>query len=389
MKAKSIFPLMLLLVLLAACGEQPEHDERARASRAARAKGDILIGVPGPWNWLQTDRSLYWEGLQMALEEVNDGGGVLGRRLRFIKEDDEGTVSKGRIVAQSFADNPDVVAVIGHFSSIVSLPASLIYEHYGVLMLSPTSTSPELTSRRGLKYVFRNIPTDEEVAEQLAEYLKRKGYDRVVTYYLNDDYGRGLVNAFEIHASEIGCTIVDRLSYDSIARPKYFKRSLESWKKNFTFDAIFLAGVVPQAAEFIVKARQLGITALVVGGDGLNSPRLLEVGGDWVEGTIAASYHNEKDSSPLVQDFNKAFMKRYGEPPDDWAVQGYDAVKLLAHAMQEAGTTVPIKVADALRTTRGWMGITGVHTFDAQGDVVGKPIVLRVVRNGKFQILGD
>lgn len=377
-----------LLVLLAACG-QSEHGERARALKASRERGDIVIGVPGPWNWLQVDKSLYWEGIEMAFQEVNDAGGVLGRKLRFIKEDDQGTVSRGRIVAQKFADNPDVVAVIGHFSSIVSLPTSLIYEHYGILMLSPASTSPELTSRRGLKYIFRNIPTDEEVAKQLAELLNRKGYDRIVTYYINDDYGRGLANAFEIHSSEIGCIIVDRLSYDSIARPKYFRRSLESWKRNFSFDAILLAGVMPQAAEFIVTARQMGITTPIVGGDGLDSPQLLEIGGHWVEGAIMTTYYHHDVPSPIAQEFNKAFSKLYGKLPDSWAAQGYDAVKLLAHAIQKAGTTAPRKVAQALRSTQGWVGVTGEHTFNAQGDVVGKRIILQVVRDGKFKILEE
>lgn len=380
--------MLLLLGFLTSCG-QVETDRQERAERAASSKGDIVIGVPGPWGYLKDEGSLYWNGIEMAFDEINALGGVLGRKLRFVKEDDEGTVSRGRIVAQKFVDDPDMVAVIGHVGSIVSLPASLIYEHYGMLMLSPTSTSPELTYRKGLKYVFRNVPTDEKVGWQVAEYLKKRNLERVVTYYLNDDYGRGLANAFETHATELGCSIIDRLSYDSIAKPKYFRRILESWKKNFNFDGIFLAGEVPQAAEFIIQARQIGIKALIIGGDGLDSPMLWEVGGAWVEGTLVTTYYHTDIPSQQAQDFNKAFMHRYGELPDCWAAQAYDAVKLLASAMEKAGTTVPIKVAQALRATRDWMGVTGKHTFNEQGDVVEKAVVLQVVREGRFELVND
>ena len=88
-----------------------------------------------------------------------------------------------------------------------------------------------------------------------------------------------------------------------------------------------------------------------------------------------------------MRDFVRAFQKRYGLLPDVWAAQGYDAVKVLAHAMEEAGTTVPEKVAEVLHSTKDWPGVTGLHTFDENGDVIGKGIVKKRVQNGKFEYL--
>jgi branched-chain amino acid transport system substrate-binding protein len=375
---------MVLVILLSACSSR--DDKQKRAYRAARGKGDILVGAVAPWESIK-DKGMYWQGLEMALNEVNESGGALGRRIRIVREDDEGKVSKGRIVAQKFADNLDMVAVIGHYNSYISIPTSVVYEYYGLLMLSPTSTSPALTRRQGFKLVFRNIPTDAEVARQLADFATlQEGYRRLMIYYVKDAYGRGLANAFEKRAEEGGGYVVDRLSYDSTSDERYFRKNLTFWKNNFTFDAIFLAGVVPQAAEFISEARRLGITVPILGGDGLDSPQLWEVGGIGVEGTIVGTYFHPDDPRGVVQRFVEAFGTKYGRRPDAWAAQGYDAVKLLAHVMEEAGTTVPHKMAETLRSTRNWPGVTGPHSFNENGDVMGKPIVIKVVRNRSFHL---
>lgn len=381
MKFRHIFFALLLIIVLC-CQSRDEKQERAY--RAARAKGDIIIGAAAPWNNIKAS-GMYWQGIEMAVDEVNTKGGVLGRSIRIIRKDDQGTVNQGRIVAQNFADNLDMVAVIGHYDSYISIPASVIYEYYGLLMLSPTSTSPELTNREGFKLVFRNVPTDEEVARQLARFAYKNGYKRMMIYFVGNAYGRGLAKAFEKQIEKLGGNIVDSLSYDSLSESKYFKNDLEAWKNNFSFDAIFLAGSVrKKAGQIISEARQLGISVPIMGGDGLLSPELWKIGGHWVEGTVVGAFFDPDNPVPEVQSFNKTFSDKYGCLPDDVAAQGYDAVKLLTYSIQKAGTTVPYKVADALRSTKGWIGVTGQHTFNEKGDVEGKSIVLKVVRNKRF-----
>jgi len=387
-RAGSTLSLLLILVLVVSCGQSGDVAQE-REHRAQASKGDITVGVAAPWTRLEAQQILYWQGIEMALDEINQGGGVLGRKIRLIKEDDEGTVTKGRTVAQEFADNLDVVAVIGHFNYYISIPASITYQFYGVLMLCPSSTATGLRSPEGISYVFRTVQTSDQFARRLAELAQKRGYKRLVTYYVNNDYGRELANAFETHATELGHTIVDRLSYDSGDQIAYLKRDLEHWKRDFSFDAVLLAGVVPEAAEIIAEARRLGINAPILGGSGLDYPDLWRVGGDGVDGTIVATYFNPDEARPEVQAFNQAFSKRYERRPDQAAAKGYDALKLLAHAIKQAGTTGPREVAGALAKTKGWVGVTGSHTFNDKGDVVDKPIALQIVRNKKFELLKE
>lgn len=387
MKAGSILQVLLLL-LMASCSLSGDP-KRERDLRAETMTGDIVIGVPAPWTWLRSTGHYYWQGIEMALDELNRSGGVLGRRIRLLKEDDEGEAPKGKTIARKFTENPDVVAVLGHFNSYISIITSTSYEYYGILMLSPTCTSPELTHRRGFTRVFRNIPNDGKNGKDLAKFAVDRGWKRVAIYYVNDDYGRGLANSFELHSTKLGCTIIDRLSYDFTATPLYFQRDLAYWKKNFTFDAIFLGGVVPEAAEFIVEARRLGITVPIFGGDGLDSPELWRVGGDSVEGVIVGTYFHPGDPRPEVQNFDREFTKRYGQRPDTWAAQGYDALKLLAYAMQRAGTAAPGRVARTLREMKNWVGVTGPHTFNSEGDVISKQLKILVVKNRQLELLGE
>ena len=379
MKFRHVFFTILMLSIFC-CQQRDEKQERA--FRAARAKGDIVIGAVASWDSNKT----LWQGIELAVDEVNAKGGVLGRKIRIIKKDDKGSVDEGRFVAQSFACNPDMVAVIGHVDSYISIPASIIYEYYGLVMFSPLSTAPELTVRDGFKLIFRNVPTDKDIARQLAKFAIDMGYQEMVVCFLENAYGRGLARAFEKQFEKTGGTIIDTISYDSLSDAGYFRKSLTTWRDNFSFDAIFLAGTVPQAAEFISEAGKLGIKVPVMGGDGLLSPDLWETGGNRAEGTIVAAFYNPDDPKPMVQQFNRAFRKKYKRLPDDDAAQGYDAVKLIAASIKKAGTTVPCKIADALRLTKNQMGVTGSHTFNERGDVINKAIIIKVVRNNKFEI---
>lgn len=386
MKLKIVGGLLIILfvgsLVMLFGGLAREYDVAVeRDRRAAKADGDIIIGVAWP---LGLEGIMLQEGIKMAVDEINAGGGVLNRRIEILWKDDEASISQGRVVAQQFADNPDVVAVIGHLHSYVSIPASRIYKFSGLLMLSPISTAPKLT-RQGFERIFRNIPSDEDFGRQIVDFAARQGYRRVVIYYVNDAYGRGLATAIERRAEELEIDVVDRLSYDGID-DREFRVALATWEP-LEFDAIFLAGSLPAAARFIKEARGAGVTVPIIGGDGLDSPELWEVAGDAAEGTIVASVFHNDVPRPEVQNFNRDFRTKYGVLPDVFAAQGYDAMRLIAYAMEKAGTTAPGKVAEALHSVKDWPGVTGLHTFDAKGDVVGKPIIKMVVRDGRFEYL--
>ncbi len=375
---------LCFLVLNAAKSESIRWGaKKIRAEQAELAKGPIVIGVAGGWS--SSYLSLL-NGINLALEEINSKGGALGRPLEIVLRDDEMTVATGMQIAQEFADNLDMVAVIGHPNSKVSLSTAVIYEYYGLLMLSPLASSPALT-RQGRRLVFRNIPTDEADGVILAEYAAKQGYKRVAIYYQQDSYSRGLANIFERRCYELGLSIVDRLPYEFTYKTSDFSTDFELWKRQFDFDAILLAGLLPQAGEIIPLIRRSGITAPILSGGSLDNERLIQQAGDAAEGLVVVSTFDPTAQGEKVAAFVKAYEKRFGSLPNRNAAQGYDALNLLAHVIKEGGSTAPEKMAAILRKTRDWQGVTGAHTFDDNGDVQGKPMVVKIVRGGVFQVI--
>lgn len=373
--------LLLSAFPLASCGNSGNPAEE-RARRAREATGDIIVGAA--WPWEARKNILYKQGMIMAVEEINQEGGVLGRKLKIVYRDDQESVSKGRMVAQRFADNPNVVAVIGHLQSFITLPAAAIYDRAGLLLLAPSSTTPELT-QRGYSMVFRLTFSDAAVGRKLADFAARRGYQRVIICYMGNEYGRVLANAFEDQARERGITIVGRQSYNPNIQggSQNLLRIVSRWTGQ-DFDAIFLAGEVPLATMIIAKARSLGITAPVIGSDAVGAASLIEVGGKAVEGTVVPYSFHPDEFKPRVQDFVTSFKQRYGVEPGGGAASAYDAIHLLVYAMEKAGSTVPSEIAEALRATERWQGVMGTFAFDEKGNLISQSIKLKVVEDGQF-----
>jgi len=375
-----------ILTSLASCGGP--RDVAAERARLAR-DGNGAITVAAAWPWSVRSDGFYWEGMKLAMDEVNEAGGILGRPLRIIKEDDRESVNEGRLVAQRLADNPDVVAVIGHLNSHVTIPAADIYDAAGLLMLTPGSTNPELT-RSGHRLVFRSVNNDEEIAKQMVGFAELRGFRRVSICYVRNSYGLGLANAFEQRAQELRIDVVDRQSYDpaETENPMSFQRLVTQWK-DLDFDVLFLAGMAPQAGYLIKQIRTEGIDVPILGGDALDTPELLFSAGEAAEGVIIASVFHPDDPRPEVQRFNRLFRSIYDREPDSWAARGYEAVRLLADGMSAAGSAAPEDVARQFRTMGAWPGLTGTFSFRSNGDVTGKSIVKTIVENGRFKYLED
>ncbi len=369
-KIASLLAAMLLLILLA---QWSGYFKKAD-------KGDIVIGLAWP---VATKNSMLKEGVELAVDEINGQGGINGRKIRLVVKDDEGTVTGGVTVAQSLIQIPDLVAVIGHRASFVSIAASAIYEEAGIVMLSPASTAPSLT-QKGYQLVFRNIPSDAEIARQLALFAARKGHRRMAIYYSEDSYGLGLANAFEDHAKNEGIKIVDRISY--YADGEDLERIAKKWSA-LDYDSIFVAHYMPDGAIFIADAVKAGISLPFLAGDAMDTPELYEIAGKAAEGTVVGSIFNPEVPRPETKSFIEKFSQKYNTPPTPYAAQGYDAVWLLAAAIEESGSTDPKDIAAKLRTFKERPGAAGSHTFTDNGDDVGNLVVKKVIRNGEFQFI--
>lgn len=371
------------LAAATACHQQSPAERRI--AEASTGKGDVVVAAV--WPWAERPDFRYGQGLDLAVDEVNRAGGVGGRRLRVLRVDDHESVDEGRLVAQRLADSADVVAVIGHLESYVTVPAAPIYDQSGLLLFAPVSTDPALTSQ-GLDHVFRGTFTQDAVGQQMAEYAAERGYHRVGVYYVRNPYGRGLANAFEERAGTLGVSVDVREAYDPAdeVSGRTFERTLSMWKAR-DLDALFVAGEVPAAGALVAEARRQGITAPIMGGDAMHADALVRIAGAAAEGTVVASMFHPHDPRPEVQRFTSAFRARYNQDPDMFSASGYDAVHVLAAAMQRAHSAAPNAVARALRDSTHYAGVTGSFHFDANGDPVDKPIVRLQVRHGQFEYL--
>lgn len=354
----------------------------ARAARAAAARGDIVIGAGGPWGTAKGKAVM--SGIELALAELNAEGGVLGRRLRLERGDDHNSAEEGRKVAQAFAADLDVVAVIGHLDSFVSLPTSVMYQFYGLVMVSPISTSPRLT-RQGFARVFRTIPDDTVFGARMARLAGERGSRAAMIYQVRNAYGTGIANAFEKECEALGIAVPDRLSYDSSARASVFRRDLAYWRDNFGFDSIFVAGSIPLACDFVREARAMGIGAEMLAGESLDSPEFPRIAGEGAEGAFVGSTFIPGSPRPQTRAFVAAYKAAYGAEPDAKAAQGYDTLRVIARAIALARSAVPDEIARALRGMEAWEGATGPFAFDAKGDLSGREIAIKTVREGRFE----
>jgi branched-chain amino acid transport system substrate-binding protein len=359
----------LVLVIFGGCGKKTGET--------------YLIGVTGPFTG---DGAQYGEMLRMAAEmraeEINAAGGINGIPLELEFQDDKGDPKEAANAAQKLGSNPRVLAVIGHFNSSCSLAGKEVYNSMGVLQLSPGSTN--VTVCAGGDWTFRNVYRDDFQGQFIAEYIKYVlGYNRVAVFFDNDDYGRGLRDAFAVRAEEIGLEIVREEAYVRDTQ-EYTPQLTQIMAKNP--DIIFVSGLYANAAMILTQARNLGMETPFIGGDGLLSADLVMNAGKASELTVVTCPFLPTAKDERTEKFVASFEERYGTVPDCWAALGYDAVGIVAEAIGEVGPdrrAVRDYVAAMDSKEKAYDGIAGLTYFNEDGDCM-KPLVVAIVKDGVF-----
>ena len=377
--------ITILIGLMAICTSclLPEEPAEERVKQAEKNQGDILVGAVAPWSTIDV---MLWEGIQLGVEEINRKGGLLGRKIRILRRDDENSVEKGVAMGQELSNNPDLVAVVGHYQSFVSLPASVIYQYYGVFMLCTVDTDPELT-RQGFPLIFRTVPDDLDYGKKLAAFCSRKGFNQMALFLQQNEYGRDFSDAFATAAGDVGIELLDGESYNATTTPADIRNILQRWKEHTDLDAILLSGELPQAAVIIREARRLGLKQPIVGGIKLDRKKLIKLLNHETGDVYFPTVFDPGAGSPEARRFVNAFQKRYGKAPDVLAAQGYDTITCLRYAIQKARSTAPPEMAKALRSAKDLKGVTGALQFTPEGARIVDHIVIKTLENGKFIIL--
>ena len=324
------------------------------------------------------------KGTMLAVEEINAAGGVLGRRIQLITEDNQSKAGESATIAKKLISRDKVVALIGEVASTRSLEAAPIAQQARIPMISPSSTNPKVTEIGN--YVFRVCFIDPFQGVVMAKFARNtlKLKRVAVLTSVSSAYSVGLAKYFKERFAQDGGVIALEQKFSE--GDKDFKAQLTAIKAA-NVDGIFLPGYYTEAALVCKQARDLGLSIPLFGGDGWEAPQLLSIGGAAVEGTYYSTHYSPENKSPAVTGFVERFKKRWNnEVPDAMAALGYDAAMVLADAIRRAGTTESAKLRDALAATKKLPSVTGETTLDAQRNA-SKAAVVIAVRNGEFKFV--
>jgi branched-chain amino acid transport system substrate-binding protein len=321
------------------------------------------------------------EGTLLAIEEINAAGGVLGKQLQLLTEDNQSKPGESANAVNKLIAKDQVVAVLGEVASSRSLEAAPICQRNQIPMISPASTNPDVTKEGD--FISRVCFTDTFQGGALANFatgtLKAKKV--AILTDVKSDYSKGLAKNFKEKFLASGGTLGVELDFNS--GDKDFKGQLTSIKGDAP-DAIFLPGYYNEVALICIQAKQLGMNIPIFGGDGWESDILLSIGKDAMEGHYFSTHCSIEQPTEEMTHFVESYKKRFkGKTPDAMAVLGYDSAMVLADAMKRANTTEAAALRDAIAATKDFAGASGKFSLNADRDAV-KALVFIQIKGGKF-----
>jgi branched-chain amino acid transport system substrate-binding protein len=316
------------------------------------------------------------KGTQLAIDELNAQGGVLGKKIQLLTEDNQSQAGQSSTAVRKLISSDNVVAVLGEVASSRSLEAAPICQQNKIPMISPSSTNPKVTQVGD--YVFRVCFLDSfQGGKVLAGFANNtlKAKSVAILKDVKSDYSVGLAKFFNDGFTAAGGKIIAEQNYTG--GDKDFNAQLTAIKAANP-DAIFVPGYYTEVGLIALQAKQLGISAPLFGGDGWESDVLTSIGGAALEGDYFSTHYSPDDTSLAVQFFVKHYKEKYGTTPDSMAALGYDSAAILIDAIKRAGTTDGAKVRDAIAATKNFHGVSGTITIDENRDASKSAVIVKI-----------
>ena len=319
-------------------------------------------------------------GARLAVDRLDAAGGVLGRPVELVVADNRSVAGESATAAKMLISRDRVVALVGECSSARTLEAAPIAQASGIPLITPASTSPKVTEAGDA--VFRVCFTDAFQGRVVATFARRRlGLARVALLVDSTaPYSVGLAEHFARTFTALGGAVVASQKYAGADTD--FRAQLTAIRAAGP-DALFLPGYYVAAGLVARQARDLGLRATLLGGDGFEAPQLLEIGGAALDGAYYSTHFAVESADPVSRDFVRAYRARFGTDPNSLSALTYDAVRLVADAIARAGTTERGALRLALSRTRAFPGATGATTMDARRDAT-KDVAIITVRNGRL-----
>lgn len=321
------------------------------------------------------------EGIEMATEEVNAAGGVKGKKVRVLFEDDKSTTQEASNKVHQLIDRDKVIALLGEVASSRSKAGGLVANTKHIPMITPSSTNVEVT--QGREYVFRACFTDDLQGKSAASFAVEKLSKKklAILYVAQDSYSSGLAASFRDVAKKLGATIVADKGYQK--GETNFTTYLSEIKAANP-DVIFVPNYYNDMVPIARQGAAIGIGGtMFLGGDGWDSEDLLKGAASELEGAYFTNHYAPDVPWPNSQKFVATYRNKFHREPSSLAAQGYDAARLLYDAMSRATGLAPDPIKDAIAATKGFQGATGTINIDADRNAQ-KPVVVVQIKNGKF-----
>lgn len=383
-KTKASIGFALTIVLALAISSCTKHDASKDGSAAGVSSAStIIVGEVGSMTGSEaTFGSSTHNGIKLAFEQINSQGGIRGKKLELVSMDDQSKPEEAATAATKLITQNKIVALLGEVASSRSIAMAPIAQQNHVPMITPSSTNPKVTEQGD--YIFRVCFIDPFQGLVMARFASEnlKATKVAILRDIKSDYSVGLSDFFTQTFTKNGGTIVLDQSYS--AGDMDFKSQLTAIRTKKP-DAIFVPGYYTEVGLIARQAKELGITAPLMGGDGWDSPKLKEIGGQAIDGSYFSNHYTPEDKAPGVVDFIARFKAANGgETPDGLAAMGYDAAMVLADAMKRAPDLSGSAIRDAIAQTKDYQAVTGKITINEKRDAVKSAVVLKVV-NGDFK----
>lgn len=319
-------------------------------------------------------------GIKLAFKETNAAGGVLGKQLTLIVADNKSEPSESTNAITKLINQDKVVAVMGPAASSNVLAAAPVAQASKIPLLTPTGTNPKITVEDGKvkDYVFRSCFIDPFQGKIMANFAANtlKAKSAVIYIDSSSDYSKGLAKNFEESFAQKGGSVVAKEAF--LQKDQDFRATLTKIKA-LNPDVIYLPAYYEEVAKIIKQARDMGITVPILGTDGWDSPKLVEIAGAAAtNNTFFTNHYSAQDKDPRVQKFVEAYKKEYGQNPDALAVLGYDGALMMIDAIKRANSTDPAKIKEALAQTSNLQVVSGVLSLDANHDPVKSAVIIEM-----------
>lgn len=375
-RLKALLPIALVVTALTFSCSRP-GDDNATPDRTPLKIG-YFGDLTGPtFNFGQSAIN----GVLMAASEVNQTGGINGRQIDVVIEDDKGSPEEAARLTAKLIDEDKVVAIIAGGTSGNSRAAAPKAQASHIPMVSPSSTDPAVTQTGN--YIFRACFVDSFQGEVMANFAVNtlKAQKAAILFDFNSSYSKGLTDYFKLSFARLGGSIVSEQTYTQ--GDADFKGQLSTIRAAEP-DVIYIPGYYGDVTIVAKQARMIGLTQPLLGGDGWDAPELWQLGGDALNGAYITTHYSVDDPSPSIQSFVELYKQRYGNLlPDAHAALAYDAARLLFDSIARTGSTEGDKLRDALAQTKNFEGVTGFISMDSDRNAV-KPAVVLKLQDLKF-----